>query len=190
MHSPAQTSANAASPDNKQRALAHYSRLATEAAVDAHLAGLPPVRHLHLAPAAAQVIAHKPPAPIPAPLPAPEFRGGKPTIQTEADRVVAAVNARNARTSERIEAGLGCLLALVVGVIGGLLLVKWATACDTGHLCAVALVTPTRLSPWRRLAELRAELAQLGLGGFLAFAVMYVVCLLVLALWHVFGSKP
>ena len=133
------------SPADKARALAHYSALATEAAVDAHLASRPPVRHLHTGAAAAQVAAR---------IQSVQGLPIEPRQQIADSRVIAdAINARNAHTSRRINAGLGVLLALVLGVTAGLLLIRWGTPCDTGHLCAIAMITPTRLPVWQRWAQ-------------------------------------
>lgn len=52
------------------------------------------------------------------------------------------VNELNARRTKRAEAAANVLAALILGVIGGLLLVKWGSGCEFGFLCG-AVITPT-----------------------------------------------
>lgn len=66
-------------------------------------------------------------------------------------RVVSdAINARNARTSDRAEAAVWFVVLLVLAILGGLALVHWATPCAEGALCSLAVI-PTRPGALARL---------------------------------------
>ena len=58
-----------------------------------------------------------------------------PVAQTH--QLAQGVNALNARRSARAEAAAGFVVALVLGILGGLALVHYGTPCAAGHLCVV-----------------------------------------------------
>lgn len=72
---------------------------------------------------------------------------------------VAQINARNDRTVRRCDWLAEWAVAVATAAALAWALLAWLTPCDAGALC-VAMVTPTRLSPW---ALLRREAAYLRL---------------------------
>lgn len=79
----------------------------------------------------------------------------------DTDTVSRGINAINKQRTQRAEAVAHVVLAVVLGIIGAALLVHYLTPCDAGHLCSLAVVTPTRSGPlsrllaWMRAAYLR-----------------------------------
>jgi len=66
-----------------------------------------------------------------------------PVAQTH--ELAQRVNALNAQRSARAEAAAGFVVALVLGILGGLALVHYGTPCAAGHLCmGLAYLVPQR----------------------------------------------
>ena len=71
-----------------------------------------------------------------------------------------AVNAANDHRAARAEAGVGVIVALVLGILGGLALLHYLTPCESAALCTLSVI-PTRpgwglrLSQWLRGAYLQ-----------------------------------
>ena len=72
---------------------------------------------------------------------------------TETDAIARRICALNSRRTQRAERAAEFVVVLVLGIIGALLLVHWATPCDVGHLCAMAAVTRTRTPLWQRITS-------------------------------------
>lgn len=71
-----------------------------------------------------------------------------PLSIAETDILARGINRINTQRQRRIDAGIGVLVAIALGVAGGLMLASFLTPCEAGHLCAVAAM-PLR-SPWHR----------------------------------------
>lgn len=79
-------------------------------------------------------------------------------IDIEESREIAAhVNAVNAARTQRAQAAVHLIGALLIAVLGALALLLWLTPCDAGTLCMGMVCTPTRTGPhnalrraWRR----------------------------------------
>jgi hypothetical protein len=119
----------------------------------------PPVRYRDRL---AQAPGHLPPAPVPAAATVPPALPNPDAVRAAS----AAIAARNAavirKSDQRVNGVFRALFALVLGVLGGLALVHWATPCAAGSLCALAAVTPTRCGWWLRLQR-AARRQRLGL---------------------------
>ncbi len=67
----------------------------------------------------------------------------------ESNSIAQAINAMNAKRSARAEAAAGFIVALVLGVLGALALLHFATPCEAGALCmGGAVLVPTRRDTW------------------------------------------
>lgn len=70
------------------------------------------------------------------------------------------VNAANDHRAARAEAGVGVIVALVLGILAGLALLHYLTPCESAALCTLSVI-PTRpgwglrLSQWLRGAYLQ-----------------------------------
>ncbi len=73
-----------------------------------------------------------------------------PLTIAETDDLARGINRINTQRQRRIDAGVNLLVALILGVAGGLMLVSLLTPCEAGHLCTLAAV-PLRPSWHRRL---------------------------------------
>lgn len=71
-----------------------------------------------------------------------------------------AVNSANDHRAARAEAGVGVIVALVLGILGGLALLHYLTPCEGAALCTLSVI-PTRpgwglrLTQWLRGAYLQ-----------------------------------
>lgn len=68
------------------------------------------------------------------------------------DQACPSILARNARTASRAHAACNVIFAVVLAVLGAAALVHYLTPCETGQLCALAVVQtrPGLLSRIRR----------------------------------------
>jgi hypothetical protein len=71
---------------------------------------------------------------------------------TESDPIARRLVALATQRTKRAEAAAEFVVALVLGIIGALLLLHWATPCEAGHLCAMAAITRTRSTLQQRIA--------------------------------------
>jgi hypothetical protein len=63
-----------------------------------------------------------------------------------------AINAANDHRAARAEAGVGVIVALVLGILAGLALLHYLTPCETAALCTLSVI-PTRPGWGLRLAQ-------------------------------------
>jgi hypothetical protein len=70
----------------------------------------------------------------------------------ETDPIARRIATLNTRRTRRAECAAEFVVALVLGLIGAMLLLHWATPCEAGHLCTLAAITRTRQPLWRRAA--------------------------------------